>query len=151
MGLNSLHILIYPMKVYIDNYSVKDLFSNITKFEKYYKSTNTWAEFYTHEGVFTIEKNQVFKLNVVDVDITRVDNLIVDNSYYTKHAVYQLPPNHIVHIITQMVYATSFKSNIKLVVEGFSKNDIFDPFNFYFDVSDNVALHHVNNEIKLFL
>lgn len=139
------------MKVYIENYSVTDLFSNITKFEKYYKSTNTWTEFYTQDGIFTIEKNQVLKLNVVDVDVTRVDNLIVDNSYYTKHAVYQLPPSHIVHMLTKMIYATSLKSNIKLVVEGFSTNDIFDPFNFYFDVGDNVSLLHVKNEIKLFL
>ena len=139
------------MKVYIDNYSVKELCSKISKFEQYYKSTNTWAEFYTNDGVFTIDQNQVFKLNVVDVDVTRVDNLIIDNSYYTKHAVYQLPPNHIVHVLTQMVYATSFKSNIKLVVEGFSKNDGFEPFNFYFDVNDSCSLHHMNNEIKLFL
>ena len=139
------------MKVYIDNYSVQDLFSNIAKFEQYYKSTNTWTEFYTHDGVFTIDQNQVFKMNVVDVDVTRVDNLVIDNSYYTKHAVYQLPPNHIVHVLTKMVYATSFKSNIKLVIEGFSKNDGFEPFNFYFDVNDSISLHHVNNEIKLFL
>jgi hypothetical protein len=136
------------MKVYIDNYPVQDLFSNIARFEKYYKSTNIWAEFYTHDGVFTIEKNQVFKMKVVDVDITRADNLIIDKSYYAKHAVYQLPPDHIVHMLTQMVYATL---NIKLVVEGFSKNDIFTPFNFYFDVDDNLSLHHVKNEIKLFL
>jgi nucleoside-diphosphate-sugar epimerase len=43
------------------------------------------------------------------------------------------------------------KSNIKLVIEGFSKNDGFEPFNFYFDVNDSISLHHVNNEIKLFL
>ena len=136
------------MKVYIENYSVQDIFSNIAKFEKYYKSTNTCAEIYTHDGIFTIEQNQVFKLNVIDVDVTRVDNLIVDKSYYTKHAVYQLPSNHIVHMLTTMVYATL---NFNLVVEGFSKNNTFEPFNFYFDVSENLSLHHIKNEIKLFI
>jgi hypothetical protein len=90
-------------------------------------------------------------MNAVDTDVTRVNNLIVDNSYYTKHAVYQLPPNHIVHVLTKMIYATSLKSNIKLVVEGFSKNNSFEPFNFYFDVNDSCSLHNMNDEIKLFL
>ena len=161
MGLNSLHNLIY-MKVYIDNYEVSELFKKIGEIDKLYKYTKDKIELFTDDGIFTIEDNSMYQLKVADCDKIEKDwdyKLIVDKSTYTKDLVYQLPPNHIVLSTTQFFYALSFKSNVKLVIEGIyngggaNKYDGFTPTDFYFDVNDEISLdgRSVKDDFKIFL
>jgi len=133
------------MKLYIDthHYNPNKININLLK-NKFKYDKDTLMEFYTDNGIYMINNNEIYKLTPIDVPTETIKicgiNFIVDKSYYTKKVHYQLSPDHVIIQKDQYVF---HNSNVKLVVEG----DItinaaeFVPTNFYFDT-------HTNNQMK---
>ena len=163
-------------KIYINNYplnKLKEKLVNInikTSSKEYFKT-----EIFSSEGIFTIEKNKVYKLKPIDKEVKLIEyvleksnqtntqkiELLMDDSYFEKTFVFSHIPNdhtaitrHTFHYTLDATETkeTKEKTNIlELVVEGMYNENIFFPTNFYFipNVSfDNVL---VQKEFNVFL
>jgi hypothetical protein len=81
------------MKIYIEDYSIDLLRSKLNKF--CVTKTFTKRQFYSEEGIFTIDANNVYKLNIIDKPIIKEDidgfTLLKETSSINKVIVHQLP------------------------------------------------------------
>jgi hypothetical protein len=145
------------MKLYIDSYhyNPNKLKINLLK-NKFKHDKCTSVEFYTDNGIYTIENNELYKLVPMDNPIELVNihglDFIIDKSYYTKKQHHQLSPDHTIIKKTHYVFCNS---KVSLVVEGdVSANDAdFIPTNFYFDTHSNNSIDDIMilNEFNEFL
>lgn len=145
------------MKLYIDSYhyNPNKLKFNILK-KKFKYDKCVLVEFYTDNGIYTIENNELYKLVPMDNPIELVNihglNFIIDKSYYTKKQHHQLSPDHIIIKKNHYVFCNS---KLSLVVEGdeTTNEDDFVPTNFYFDTHSNNSIDDpmILNEFNEFL
>jgi len=145
------------MKLYIDSYHYNPnklkihLLQNKFKYDKC-----TSVEFYTNNGIYIIENNELYKLVPMDnpIELVTIHGLdfIIDKSYYTKKQHYQLSPEHIIIKKNHYVFCNS---KVTLVVEGdvTADDDDFIPTNFYFDTHSNNSIDDqmILNEFNEFL
>jgi hypothetical protein len=79
--------MFYRMRLFTDNYMLES--------REPPNQTFIQTRFYANEGVYTIDDNNIYKLNVVDGPLIRKRingyDLIIDPSYTKKEQVYQLP------------------------------------------------------------
>jgi len=145
------------MKLYIDSYHYNPNKLKIHLLKNKFKHDKcTCVEFYTNNGIYIIENNEMYKLVPMDnpVELVTIHGLdfIIDKSYYTKKPHYQLSPEHI--IIKKNHYVFS-NSKLTLVVEGdvTTDDDDFVPTNFYFDTHSNNSIDDpmILNEFNEFL
>jgi hypothetical protein len=145
------------MKLYIDSYhyNPNKLKINLLK-NKFKHDKCTSVEFYTDNGIYTIENNELYKLVPMDNPIELVNihglDFIIDKSYYTKKQHHQLSPDHTIIKKTHYVFCNS---KVSLVVEGdvSANDDDFIPTNFYFDTHSNNSIDDIMilNEFNEFL
>lgn len=145
------------MKLYIDSYHYNPnklkihLLKNKFKHDKFMS-----VEFYTNNGIYTIENNEMYKLVPMDnpIELVTIHGLdfIIDKSYYTKKPHYQLSPEHVIIKKNHYVFGNS---KVTLVVEGdvTTNEDDFVPTNFYFDTHSNNSIDDpmILNEFNEFL
>lgn len=145
------------MKLYIDSYHYNPnklkihLLKNKFKHDKFMS-----VEFYTNNGIYTIENNEMYKLVPMDnpIELVTIHGLdfIIDKSYYTKKPHYQLSPEHLIIKKNHYVFGNS---KVTLVVEGdvTTNEDDFVPTNFYFDTHSNNSIDDpmILNEFNEFL
>lgn len=132
------------MKLYIDSYhyNPNKLKINLLK-NKFKHDKCTSVEFYTDNGIYTIENNDLYKLVPMDNPIELVNihglDFIIDKSYYTKKQHHQLSPDHTIIKKTHYVFCNS---KVSLVVEGdvSANDDDIIPINFYFDTHSNNSI-----------
>jgi hypothetical protein len=106
-----------------------------------------------------MEKNDLYKITPMDspLETINIDGLkcILDKSYYTKKAHYQLSPEH---VITKKKHYIFHNSKLNIVVEGdITTNDNnFTPTNFYFEthntnqINDPMILNEFNEFLSTF-
>ena len=145
------------MKLYIDSYhyNPNKLKINLIK-NKFKHDKCASVEFYTDNGIYTIENNELYKLVPMDNPIELVNihglDFIIDKSYYTKKQHHQLSPDHTIIKKTHYVFCNS---KVSLVVEGdvSANDDDFIPTNFYFDTHSNNSIDDIMilNEFNEFL
>jgi hypothetical protein len=133
------------MKLYIDTHHYNTNKINVSVLKNKFKyDENTLLEFYTENGIYTINNNEIYKLTPVDEPLEKIQlgglGFIVDKSYYTKRPHYQLSPDHV--IIQKNLYVFH-NSKVKLLVEGdVTINDAeIVVSNFFFET-------HSSNELK---
>ena len=101
------------MKIYIENYSIDVLRSKLNKFTV--TKTFTKRQFYSAEGIFTIDNNNIYKLDIIDKPIIREEvdgyTLLKDESRINKVIVNQLPFD----AVEIVFHCTQYNNN--LVVE----------------------------------
>jgi hypothetical protein len=145
------------MKLYIDSYHYNPNRLKIHLLKNKFKHDKcTSVEFYTDNGIYTIENNELYKLVPMDNPIELVNihglDFIIDKSYYAKKQHHQLSPEHV--IIKKNHYAFC-NSNVTLIVEGdvTTNEDDFVPTNFYFDTHSNNSIEDamILNEFNEFL
>ena len=137
------------MRVYATKYNPEQLFHNIKSFEQFYNGCSTKTDFYSDEGVFTIENSTLYKINIEDVKTKKYNfndtfELIVDESRETKTEVSQMPIDHTTIELTSFFYKINPKSTIQMVVIGVkhlpmqpkNKYEGFVPYDYYFDGID---------------
>lgn len=138
---------------------------HIGTMDKYYRQTKTQTEFYTDEGIFTMENNKIYKLGIDDIRITKNINsnmfqLILDESVIKREETTQLPKHNIVIPTTTFYYSLDSKSKIKFVIEGGyidkkasnNKYEGFIPSDCYFELPNYISIHSyiVNEELNVF-
>lgn len=133
------------MKLYIDTHHYNPNKINVSVLKNKFKyDQHTLVEFYTDNGIYTINNNDIYKLTPVDEPLENIQlgglGFIVDKSYYTKRPHYQLSPEHV--IIQKNLYIFH-NSKVKLLVEGdVTINDAeLVVTNFFFET-------HSSNELK---
>lgn len=118
-------------KIYIDDYSPKDLKPHLHKLNDIYKTSKRLDEFITDTGIFITENDKIYHMQYVDVPIIKRGKLLIDKSKVAKeHILSQIPYNHSYNQKIVKHYGNS--SDMQLVVEGKMIDEHFEPDDFYF-------------------
>ena len=160
------------MKIYIENYNINELAKKQNNLEKYYLYSKSKNEFYSSEGIFYIEDNDIllYKMDVVkDISFRSVIksessvkyNLIVDGSIVERKLEYQIPFDSIYLRNEKKYYSINNKSKVKLVIERIYNDVDIDSnthFNekhnsFYFEIEckENIEDPIIKEELNVFL
>ena len=124
------------MKLYLKNIELK----NIIKNELLKISITNKSMFYSNEGIFTIEKDNIYRIDYFNDEIINYKNFlndmdaIFDNTFINKEIVFQLPNKHHPHIYKEHVIKTAANAEIALVIEV--TNDIITDHYFLLNNND---------------
>jgi hypothetical protein len=131
MGLNPFCQLIHTMRVYINNDTID--ISKITSSCILQNSRNIY-EVFSRDGLFLVEEDNVYRLNVSDGDIINSDNFTIDKSSIERIKTTTLPYDHFSIPKKQTSYkfktTQKLKTPILFVVEQTMDDKITDC---YFD------------------
>jgi hypothetical protein len=139
-------------KIYIDGFYPKDLKPHLYKLEQYYRKAKKYTELVSEQGVIILEGGKMYKQKVVDVPVTRKDNLLIDKSVTNKEFILsQIPYDHFCNEIVAKYYG--YSAEIMLVIEGKYEGPSFEPINFYFLANEWVNLENplIAEELDWFL
>jgi hypothetical protein len=113
------------MKVYIDNYNTSNLAGKLNNIERFIKTTYKKNMFFSTSGIYTLRKNQIFKIitkdehnvQLVNVKINNsTKELIIDHSYDEYDIKYNIPyDSHEMNFIEQ-TYSITPNDSINLVI-----------------------------------
>lgn len=139
------------MKIYIKNIELQNIKENIESIKKYEIKNIKYIIFYTNDGIFELNNENLYKLHQNDVKII-LDNisyknkeyeLLYDNSFYNKEKIYNLPNLYREKKIKKTYYKIE-KSFSTFILEQ-SDNNIID---YYFELDDKSKDKISNNIIK---
>ena len=166
------------MKIYIENYNPSKLIQKLDKLDTYFLCKKDIVELYCDDGMYLIDQNSCYKLNVSNENVVNKTlngvKLVIDESDVKKTDAYQIPTEHISINITKFYYglpnANQLKNQnqnmINLVIEGVknmkpnydnnygeNKYENFMPNNFYFEVfiRENIDVILQKEIINVFL
>jgi hypothetical protein len=166
MGLNSLFVLLlllFEMKIFIENYTFSNLNNKIPSLKKYLVDTKQQLEITSNEGQYYIDESKVYKIIVSDKDAVvhknyyNDYNLLIDYSYAVLVETNQIP-NHNIEIIYKYYYfALNKSSKLRFVIQTIY--DITDeinniiPVDFYFEKEGDIEINNIffKDEINVFL
>ena len=152
------------MKVYIENYNILKISKKLKQLSGLFVNNSYRKEIYSVEGIFTTDKNNLYKITYVDGEISRVSNyidnvnIIIDKSEETREIVNQLPFDNFILNLETRNYVLNPQSKIKLVIDFIITDNMNpEPYNFYIDIPNiidinsplfkedlNVFLFHLN-------
>jgi len=107
------------MKLYFKNIEIK----NIIKNELLKTTITNNSMFYSNEGIFTIVKDKIYRIEYINDEIINYKNflndmdVILDNTLINKERVFQLPNKHHPYIYKEYVIKTANNAEIALVIE----------------------------------
>jgi len=157
------------MKIYIKKYNPMNILKKIKLIDDYFYSMKNSTEIISEEGVFYIDDNKFYKIDVILDELVefriKTWDILLDKTIYNKNLVHQLPFDHNNDNITSFYYYINQKSKIKLVIEGKYKsnyknnNEIinkyhdFYPINFYFEAPNEKTEFEIlnNDDLNVFL
>jgi hypothetical protein len=89
-------------------------------------------EIFSLEGIFLMNQNSIYKINIVDEEPVIMDDLIIDASTETRERVYQIPNIHLLVNILTFSFIINKKLGLSFVFEEkYDKNDKIGE-NYYF-------------------
>ena len=89
-------------------------------------------EIFSLEGIFLMNQNSIYKINIVDEEPVTMDHLIIDASTETRERVYQIPNIHLLVNILTFSFIINKKLGLSFVFEEkYDKNDKIGE-NYYF-------------------
>jgi len=104
----------------------------LTDLKHHKREKHKHIEIFSLEGFFLIEKNVIYKLNVIDVEPIVMDNLILDLSTETREIIYQIPNIHILVHTLSFSFIINKKIGLSFVFEEkYEKNEKIGE-NYYF-------------------
>jgi hypothetical protein len=105
---------------------------HLNSLQNYKGEKHTHIEIFSLEGFFLIDKNVIYKLNIIDVEPIVIDELILDLSGETREIVYQIPNIHILVHTLSFSFLINKKIGLSFVFEEkYDKNDKIGE-NYYF-------------------
>jgi len=124
------------MKIYTDE--PLPLVIPLEKLEKTYKHSKFVQEdFYSSQGIYTTEHDELYKVSVVDKPIeimeTKCGTLFIDRSYFTKNKVFHLGLDYEKINIYKYVF---YLESIRAVIECKRNGSKFNPFDIYFTMKN---------------
>ena len=170
MGLNSLLVLLlFIMKIFIENYRPSNLTTLIPSLKKYLVDTKQLLEIVSSEGQYYIDNSKVYKIIVSDKDAVihknyyKELNLLIDYSYTATIETNQIPNHNIEFLYKYYYFALNKSSKLKFVIQ--TQCDITDetnninninninPIDFYFETEGEVEINNIffKDEINVFL
>jgi hypothetical protein len=132
-------------------YYIEGILPRFDKIEQFYKKTETTKMIYSTEGIFSVETNNIFKMNPIDKPIKKITNykkgvtIIIDESYFEKQLVYsQIPFDH---IFLEQSFKYYCLGNIDgIIFDIYLVFEEHNPVNFYFLTNEQI---NKDNFIKL--
>ena len=140
------------MKLYLNNLYINNYLSLVNN-DKLYVEKKTIKEIYTSEGIFVIDKNNIYKLSLLNSNTEFVNNYINNYGVYvdytnivkSKYSKYQIPFNHILHEYTEYTIKISKLSPLSLVLKV--KDNVVDWFFKTNESLDNVFIKDDINKL----
>ena len=141
------------MKIYIENYNLNKLITKLDLLDEYFINKKDVIEIYCEEGMYLIDDNKSYKLNVTNENVINKCinncNLIIDETVISNTIIYQIPHEHIainnikfyyglpsnvknINDITLLI-EWNYLKNIKPINDSKNKYEKFIPNNFYFE------------------
>jgi len=165
MGLNSLLLLLllFKMKLFIENYSFSNLTAIIPSLKKYLVDTKQILEITSNEGQYYIDNSKVYKIIVNDKDIVIHKkyyndlNLLIDNSCAVMIETNQIPNYNIEILYKYYYFALNKSSKLRFVIQTIydiaDEINNIDPIDFYFETEGDVEINNIffKDEINVFL
>lgn len=146
------------MKIYIENYNIEKLYKKIKFLNEYLTNKTNIIEIYSDEGVYSVDQNNIYKLSYLDKLSKKVkytDNtiMVVDPSETIRTIVNQLPSDNVIFKFTRYTYQIESNTKIKLIIDLMLNNMEYTPYNFYFDVSNDIDINNpiFKEDINVFL
>jgi len=138
------------MKIYINNLNL-DIMDKISElFKENLNKTNNYIELYTNEGIYHIEDNIIYFLDINDKDIQKFEKyynnftLIVDMSFYNKKTTSSIHgETHISLQIIEKYYKLDIFSPISLVIKYNLNKTKLIPIDIYFESYKDININDV--------
>ena len=152
------------MKLYIENYDILKISKKLKQLSSLFINNSYKKEIYSNEGIFTTDKNNLYKITYLDGEISKIPkyidniNIVIDKSEETREIVNQLPFDNFILNLETRNYVLNPQSKIKLVIDFIITDNMNpEPYNFYIDIPNiidinsplfkedlNVFLFHLN-------
>lgn len=137
------------MRLYIDNFNIEilDEYSKLLQRYDLNKSTENYIELFTDSGIYNINNNCIYLLEVIDREITKHKNyfnnltLISDLSNFTKtKSSYINGEKHFSSQVKREIYKHKLDSKIKLVIESYLNDNEYNFNNIYFECINEINI-----------
>ena len=147
------------MKIYINNYNIDNLSKKLKGLNKYLISKTNSIEIYSDEGIYLVDENNIYNITYLDRPIQKINytdsiEMSIDLSTTNSIIVNQLPSDNIILKLATYTYKICPRSKVKLIINfTLTKNMEYKPYNFYFDVSDDIDINGpiFKEDINVFL
>jgi hypothetical protein len=147
------------MKIYINNYNIDNLSKKLKGLNEYLINKTNSIEIYSDEGIYLVDENNIYNITYLDIPIQKINytddvEMSIDLSTTNSIIVNQLPSDNIILKLATYTYKTCPRSKVKLIVNfTLNKNMEYKPYNFYFDVSDDIDINGpiFKEDINVFL
>jgi hypothetical protein len=147
------------MKIYINNYNIDNLSKKLKGLNGYLINKTNSIEIYSDEGIYLVDENNIYNITYLDRPIQKINytdsvEMSIDLSTTNSIIVNQLPSDNIILKLATYTYKICPRSKVKLIVNfTLTKNMEYKPYNFYFDVSDDIDINGpiFKEDINVFL
>jgi hypothetical protein len=147
------------MKIYINNYNIDNLSKKLKGLNEYLINKTNSIEIYSDEGIYFVDENNIYNITYLDIPVQKINytddvEMSIDLSTTNSIIVNQLPSDNIILKLATYTYKTCPRSKVKLIVNfTLNKNMEYKPYNFYFDVSDDIDINGpiFKEDINVFL
>ena len=136
------------MKLYIENYNILKISKKLKRLEGLFINNVYKKEIYSDEGIFTIDKNNLYKITYLDGETITIPNyidtvnIIIDKSEETREIVNHLPFTNFILNLETRNYVLNPQSKIKLVIDFIITDNMnTEPYNFYIDIPNIVDIN----------
>ena len=147
------------MKIYINNYNIDNLSKKLKGLNEYLINKTNSIEIYSDEGIYFVDENNIYNITYLDRPVQKINytddvEMSIDLSTTNSIIVNQLPSDNIILKLATYTYKLCPRSKVKLIVNfTLNKNMEYKPYNFYFDVSDDIDINGpiFKEDINVFL
>jgi hypothetical protein len=147
------------MKIYINNYNIDNLSKKLKGLNEYLINKTNSIEIYSDEGIYLVDENNIYNITYLDRPVQKINytddvEMCIDLSTTNSIIVNQLPSDNIILKLATYTYKLCPRSKVKLIVNfTLNKNMEYKPYNFYFDVSDDIDINGpiFKEDINVFL
>ena len=149
--------LINNMRIYlVNNKSPQTI--DLLSLAKYQTAQKQFTRFYTDKGIFNMNGSSIYKVNILDGNISstklnldgNILDVIMDDSQeiVDKIQCYQLPYGYITRHITESTYRLAEHAQQKLIVLFGEDSTIID---YYFEINQPIDCYEVTHTFATFL
>ena len=147
------------MKIYINNYNIDNLSKKLKGLNEYLINKTNSIEIYSDEGIYLVDENNIYNITYLDRPIQKINytddvEMSIDLSTTNSIIVNQLPSDNIILKLATYTYKICPRSKVKLIINfTLNKNMEYKPYNFYFDVLDDIDINGpiFKEDINVFL
>ena len=138
------------MKIYINNLNL-DIIDEISElFKENFIKTDNYIELYTNEGVYRIEDESIYFLDINDKDIQQFEKyynnftLILDMSFYNKKITSSIHgETHLSFQIAEKHYKLNNSSSVSLVIKYNLDKTKLIPNDIYFESQKDIDINDI--------